>query len=387
MERQSAWTELSKAREVRKHEEKMAKISLKKEEAKAQQDKAEGIKSKTEVNKAKVAVEHKKIDLKVRAKAAKMANRRNVQQLARHCHKHCVDLHSQNDDGWNDKLCEIAKKHAVAGKVSKTRPCPHFFDVETDLLLDVTYKTHFSEATKPTKKSSPTTYCSDAFASALFNGPQEKSKHPNPSIALRVKLCTLLPGYHAVIPSEYHYEALLNKNNRIVDLCFLEAAWRYGKHMKELFPLDGAFTLPDDPHPGVAKSPPVGASSSASPAAPASASASALPTAVVAKAKAKGKATAKKVVASAASSVAKAAFAKPGVAKSKPVAASSSASPAAPASASAPAVPTAVAAKAKLSTPKKVVASASSSKLSTPKKVVASASSSSSSSSPSSSSK
>ena len=264
LQRQNVWTELAKQRETRKHELQMAQLELKKEAEKAKQDKADGIKCKADVSIAKVAVEQKKVDLKEQAKTAKLLNRSRVQKLARHCYKVCVALHDEHGVDWHKKLCEIAKKHAVAGKQAKTRPCPNFFDVELDLLLDVTFKTHFAGTTK---KSCPTTYCSDALVRKLFNGSQETSKYPNPRDALRVMLTSLLPGYHAVVPSEYHAEALLNKNNRIVDICFLEAAWRYNKHMGNNFPLIGAFHLPEEQQLGVATSPSVAVSSSSSPAA------------------------------------------------------------------------------------------------------------------------
>jgi hypothetical protein len=241
LRRDSNWADLTKRREDQAHQIAMEKIKLKQLDSKLQHDKAAGAIAKADAAKAKISIDNQKLNLKLDAQKTLKMNKLKCKKLAHHVHAECVKVRNAGGKDMHQKLLDHSKKIAVSGKYAHARSCPTFFDAEIDCLMDVTC-IRAGDGAKKGKGAS--TYCSDDLARKLFKGHQSKSNNKDPRNALRELLSDTLPGYHGVMPSEYHADALLAKHRKIVDLCFLEAAWRYAKFMGNKFPLSLDFSLP-----------------------------------------------------------------------------------------------------------------------------------------------
>ena len=134
-------------------------------------------------------------------------------------------------DREDNKALLVKHINDFVDRQKKLKKSPLHLSAQSSPLFFTTPLNMFSDVTlKKGKSRQATLYCSESFRSELFkDGGQFNQRDPNPEVHLQNTIKKYLPGYLTVLPTEYHFSALVRHGRNCLDLAFLNAVWRYAE--------------------------------------------------------------------------------------------------------------------------------------------------------------
>lgn len=203
-------------------------MQLKITKAEVELKKAQGTMDKASANKALAKVKQAKLMVSLEAKQDDAVNRRRMLTLAANIGKRIKKHWSGKIKKFNElqeQAVKLGPEPTEAVTSVKKATAPVFFTVIHSALRNVAHKGWDTTGAK--KKKQEAQWISRDFVPVVYNGPINEAKSPDLKTNLRTLIKETLPGYSKFLGAGFNVDSLMQQNNCVADLCFLEAVWRY----------------------------------------------------------------------------------------------------------------------------------------------------------------